>query len=76
MQKLCNPLNQGARDFPPAKNIEEINLINSKLKGKLCQAQPTFSTLFPYNFPYAWVITHRDKYTHCFVSCQVSERPF
>jgi repressor LexA len=52
------------------ENVKEIYLINSKLKGKLCQAYSPFPTLLLYNFSYGKVITHRYKYIHSFVSCQ------
>jgi repressor LexA len=44
------------------ENVKEIYLINSKLKGKLCQAYSPFPTLLLYNFSYGKVITHREYY--------------
>lgn len=62
MQDLCYSLDKRTGNLPPVKNVKEINLINSQLKGKLCQAQSPFPTFFFYNFPYAKVITHGKYY--------------
>jgi repressor LexA len=70
MQGLCYSLDKRTGNLPPVENVKEIYLINSKLKGKLCQAYSPFPTLLLYNFSYGKVITHRYKYIHSFVSCQ------
>jgi repressor LexA len=66
MQGLCYSLDKRTGNLPPVKNVKQIHLIDSQLKGKLCQAKPNLSTLFPYNFLYGRVITHRKYYMqHC-----------
>jgi len=66
MQKLCNSLDKRTRNLSSVENIEEINLINSKFKGKSCQAYSSLPTLFLYNFSYGKVITHRKYYRKIF----------
>jgi len=63
MKGLCDSLNERARNLSSVENIEEINLINSKFKGKLCQAYSPLPTFLLYNFSYGKVITHRGYYT-------------
>jgi repressor LexA len=62
MQGLCYSLDKRTGNLPPVENVKEIYLINSKLKGKLCQAYSPFPTLLLYNFSYGKVITHREYY--------------
>jgi phage repressor protein C with HTH and peptisase S24 domain len=62
MKGLCNFADERAGGLPPMKNIEEINLIDSKFKSKLCQAYSPLPALLLYNFSYGKVITHREYY--------------
>jgi len=62
MKGLCNFADERAGDFPSVKNVKEIYLIDSQLKGKLRQAYPPLPTLLLYNFSYVKVITHREYY--------------
>ncbi len=63
MKNLGYPLDERTGNLSSVKDVKQIYLVDTQRKGKLCQAQTPFPTLFPYNFPYAWVITHRKYYT-------------
>jgi phage repressor protein C with HTH and peptisase S24 domain len=76
MKGLCNFVDERSGDLTPVENIEEINLINSKFKGKLCQAYSLPPTLFLYNFSYGKVITHGDKYNKNFVFVKSEKQKF
>lgn len=62
MKNLGYPPYERTGNLSPVDNVKQIHLIGSQLKGEFRQAKPNLSTLFPYNFLYGWVITHRKYY--------------
>jgi phage repressor protein C with HTH and peptisase S24 domain len=69
MKSLCNFADKRSGDFSATEHAEEIHMIDPEDNGQPTETNSFSLASLLYNIPYE-VRTHRDKYTHGFVSCQ------